>query len=136
MASTPHRGAAAGWGLGHFLLFGSVAATGAGLHVAAYYLEGAAHLGPTESVLTVAIPVTIYVLTLYAIYWTFLHQHDTFHLLLLVGTAAVIGLAVICAELGASTPYCLVIVMLAPAITVIGFESVGHRHLTKALLKN
>ncbi|HET6986260.1 MAG TPA: low temperature requirement protein A, partial [Kribbella sp.] len=117
-----HRDRASSWGLGHFLLFGSVAATGAGLHVAAYFLEGSATLGPTETVLTVAIPVAIYVLTLYAIYWAFLRQHDALHLLLLGGTAGVILLAVICAELGASTPWCLVVVMLAPAVTVVGFE--------------
>ena len=130
-----HRNRSAAWGLGHFLLFGSVAATGAGLHVAAYFLEGSATLGPTETVLTVAIPVAIYILAVYAIYWGFLRQHDTFHLLLLAGTAGVILLAVICAELGASTPWCLVIVMLAPAVTVVGFETVGHRHLTKAMTR-
>ena len=45
-------------------------------------------------------------------------------------------LAVICAELGASMPWCLVVVMLAPAVTVIGFETVGHRTLTKAVLES
>ncbi|GAA1646043.1 low temperature requirement protein A [Kribbella alba] len=130
-----HRDRSRPWELGHFLLFGSVAATGAGLHVAAYFLEGSATLSPTETVLTVAIPVAIYVVTLYAVYWAFLRQHDAFHLLLLAGTAGVVLLAVICAELGASTPWCLVVVMLAPAVTVIGFETVGHRQLTVALLQ-
>ncbi|TCC49545.1 low temperature requirement protein A [Kribbella pittospori] len=129
-----HRNRSRAWGLGHFLLFGSVAATGAGLHVAAYFVEGAAKLGRTETVLTVAIPVAIYILALYAIYWAFLRQRDSFHLLLLAGTAGVILLAVICAELGASTPWCLVVVMVAPAVTVVGFETKGHRHLTEALL--
>ena len=56
--------------------------------------------------------------------------------MLLAGTAGVILLAAVCAELGASTPWCLVVVMLAPALTVIGFETKGHRHLTEALLRN
>jgi low temperature requirement protein LtrA len=131
-----HRGRSTAWGFGHFLLLGSVAATGAGLHVAAYYLEGAAVIGPTATVLTVAIPVGVYILALYGIYWVFIRQTDTFHLLLLGGTAAVIVLAVICAGLGASMAWCLVVVMLAPAVTVIGFETVGHRNLTKAVLES
>ncbi len=131
-----HRSRSRAWGLGHFLLFGSVAAVGAGLHVAAYFLEGSAKIGSTGTVLTVAVPVAVYVLTLYAIYWAFVGRPDALHLLLLVGTAGVILLAVICAELGASTPWCLVVVMLAPVVTVVGFETVGHRHLTAALLTN
>ncbi|MGW6195591.1 low temperature requirement protein A [Kribbella sp. NPDC055110] len=131
-----HRDRSRPWGLGHFLLFGSVAATGAGLHVAAYFLEGTATIGATTTVLTVAIPVAIFILTLYAIYWAFVRQHDLLHPLLLAGTAAVIALAVACAALGASMSWCLVVIMLAPAVTVIGFETVGHRHLTQALVES
>jgi len=129
-----HRSRSQAWGFGHVLLFGAVAATGAGLHVAAYFLERSSELGPTETVLTVAIPVSIYIVTAYAIYWVFLRQRDSFHFLLLAATAAVIGLAVVCAELGASSAWCLIVVMLAPAVTVVGFETKGHRHLTAALL--
>jgi hypothetical protein len=28
---------------------------------------------------------------------------------------------------------CLVVLMLAPLVTVVGYETVGHRHLTAAL---
>jgi len=129
-----HRSRSQAWGFGHVLLFGAVAATGAGLHVAAYFLEASSELGPTETVLTVAIPVSIYIVTAYAIYWVFLRQRDSFHFLLLAATAAVIVLAVVCAELGASSSWCLIVVMLAPAVTVVGFETKGHRHLTAALL--
>lgn len=131
-----HRDRLWPWAFGHFLLFGSVAATGAGLHVAAYFLAGTATLGPTETALTVAVPVAVYIVTLYAVYWVFLRQRDFFHVLLLAGTGAVILLAVVCAELGAGTAWCLVVVMLAPAVTVVGFEMVGHRRLTDTLLEN
>jgi low temperature requirement protein LtrA len=40
-----HRDRSTLWGLGHLLLFGSIAATGAGLHVAAYFLEDMTKLG-------------------------------------------------------------------------------------------
>ena len=65
-----------------------------------------------------------------------LHRYDPSHLLLLAATTAVLVLAVAGAELGVSVPWSLVIVALAPAITVIGYETVGHRHLTEALLTN
>jgi Bacterial low temperature requirement A protein (LtrA) len=131
-----HRDRVWPWAFGHFLLFGSVAATGAGLHVAAYFLAGTATLGPTETALTVAVPVAVYIVTSYAVYWAFLRQRDFFHFLLLAGTVAVVLLAVVCAKLGAGTAWCLVVVMLAPAVTVVGFEMEGHRRLTDTLLEN
>ena len=66
-----HRERAEAWSLGHLLLFGSVAATGAGLHVAAFFLEGVAALDTTATVLTVAVPVAVFVLALYGIYAVF-----------------------------------------------------------------
>jgi low temperature requirement protein LtrA len=131
-----HRERSTIWGVGHILLFGSIAATGAGLQVAAYFLEGVATLSTTAAVLTVAVPVSIFVLALYAIGSVFLRQRDPFHLLLIVGTAGVLGLAVVCAQIGMSMSWCLVVLMLAPAVTVVGYETVGHRHLATALLAN
>jgi low temperature requirement protein LtrA len=131
-----HRERSWAWGIGHILLFGSIAATGAGLHVAAYFLEGVATLNTTATVLTVAAPVSVFVLALYAIGSVFLRQRDPFHLLLLAGTAAVLGLVVVCAEMGVSMSWCLVVLMLAPIVTVVGYETVGHRHLAAALLAN
>ncbi|GAA2212257.1 low temperature requirement protein A [Nonomuraea monospora] len=128
-----HRERAYGWGVGHVLLFGSIAATGAGLHVAAYFLEGAAVLGSTATVLTVAVPVSLYVLALYALYLIFMRHRDPFHLLLLAGTVGVLVLAVVLAGLGVSMAWCLVVLMFAPAVTVVGFETVGHRHLAEAM---
>jgi low temperature requirement protein LtrA len=128
-----HRERASLWGVGHFLIFGSIAATGAGLHVAAYFLEGVATLSDTATVLTVAVPVAVFVLALYAVGSAFLRQRDPLHLLLLAGTAGLLGLAVLCAELGVSMSWCLVVLMLAPALTVVGYETVGHRHLAELL---
>jgi hypothetical protein len=104
--------------------------------VAAYFLEGVATLSTTATVLTVAVPVAVFVLALYAIGSVFLRQRDPFHLLLLAGTAAMLGLAVVCAEMGVSMSWCLVLLMLAPIVTVVGYETVGHRHLATALLAN
>ena len=47
-----------------------------------------------------------------------------------------LGLTVVCAEMGESISWCLVVLTLAPAVTVLGYETVGHRHLEEALLGN
>jgi low temperature requirement protein LtrA len=62
------RERAFGWGYGHIPLFGAVAAVGAGLHAAAYFIEETSALGATATLLTVAIPLAVFVLGIYAIY--------------------------------------------------------------------
>jgi low temperature requirement protein LtrA len=128
-----HRERSFTWGYGHIVVFGSLAAIGAGLHVAAYYLEQETRLGVTGTVLSTAIPVGIYTLALYGIYLAFTRHADPFHLALLAGTAGVIGLSVALAAAGVGVAACLIVLMLAPVVTVVGYETVGHRHVTEAL---
>jgi low temperature requirement protein LtrA len=128
-----HRERASAWTAGHYVIFASIAATGAGMHVAAYVLDGESTLTTTQTVLTVVVPVAAFVLAVFGLYAGFMRHRDPFHLLLLAGTAAVLVLAVVCAELGLSVSWCLVVVMLAPAVTVVGYETIGHRHLADAL---
>ena len=42
-------------------------------------------------------------------------------------------LDVVCALVGLSMAWCLVVLMLAPAVTVVGYETLGHRHLGEAM---
>jgi low temperature requirement protein LtrA len=128
-----HRERGFPWGYGHMLIFGSIAATGAGLHVAAYYIGHEAHIGATATVLTVAVPVAVFVFALAALYTFLVHAGDPFHIALLAGTVAVLVLAVLLAVLGLPMTVCLVVVMLAPLVTVVGYETIGHRHLDIAL---
>jgi low temperature requirement protein LtrA len=124
-----------GWrfGYGHLAIFAPLAAMGAGLHVAAYSLEGEAEIGTTGVVLSVAVPVAIYALVFYALYSIVMREHDPFHLGLLAATAAVLGLAVVLAATGTDMTICLLVLMLAPLVTVVGYETVGHRHMANAL---
>jgi low temperature requirement protein LtrA len=128
-----HRERAFPWGYGHMLIFGSIAATGAGLHVAAYYIGHEAHIGATATVLTVAVPLAVYVLTLFALYTYLVRAVDPFHIALLAGTAALLVLPVMLATIGAPMAVCLVVLMLAPLVTVIGYETIGHRHMAIAV---
>ena len=83
--------------------------------------------------LTVAVPVAVFVLALFGLYSLLVRAADPFHLALLAGTAAVLVLAVVLASLGVSMPVCLVVLMLAPVVTVVGYETIGHRHLASVL---
>jgi hypothetical protein len=47
---------------------------------------------------------------------------------LLMATAAVVAVAVVAALSGIGMAVCLVILMLAPAVTVVGYEVRGYRH--------
>jgi low temperature requirement protein LtrA len=128
-----HRERAFPWGYGHMLVFGSIAATGAGLHVAASYISHEAHIGATATVITVVVPVGVFAFALFALYAYLVHSGDPFHIALLAGTAAVLALAVLLASAGLPMAVCLVVLMLAPLVTVVGYETVGHRHLDTAL---
>jgi low temperature requirement protein LtrA len=128
-----HRERSFIWGYGHIVIFSSLAAIGAGLHVAAYYLEHETTLGATGTVLCTVIPVAIYILALYGLYTSFTRHLDPFHFSLLAGSAAVLALAVGLAAGGVSVAICLVVVMFTPIVSVLGYETLGHRHVQDAL---
>lgn len=128
-----HRERSFLWGYGHIVVFASLAAIGAGLHVAAYYLEHETTFGALGTVLTTAVPFAIYIFTLYGLYASFTRHADPFHLALLAATAAVLVLSVVLAAAGAGVAACLVVLMFAPVVTVVGYETVGHRHVAAFL---
>jgi len=121
------------WGYGHIIVFSAIAATGAGLHVAAYYIEHKAHIGAAATVLTVAIPVFIYVLMIFLHYVHLLQKMEAFYLMLMGGTAVLVVLPVLLAAGGVSMTLCLVILMLAPLVPIAGYEMKGHRYGSEAL---
>lgn len=125
-----HRERSFGWGYGHMVVFAALAGVGAGLHVAAYYLDHASHLGAVGTVTALAVPVLAFVLADYILFWVLTRWFDAFHLWLVTGAVFLLAAAVGVAALGASMAWSLMLVMLAPAVTVIGYETVGHRHLT------
>jgi len=128
-----HRERSFIWGYGHIVVFGALAAIGAGLHVAAYYLEHQTALTEIGTVLSTVVPVAVYILVLYGLYASFTRHLDPFHLALLAASAGVIGLSVLLAALGVSIAICLLVLMFTPIVTVLGYETLGHRHVQQAL---
>jgi low temperature requirement protein LtrA len=131
-----HRERSFRYGYVHLIVFGSIVATGAGLHVAAYYIEHHSKLGSVGTVLAVAIPVAVYILGVYLIYMLLVRAWDAFHALLVALTAVVLIAAVLLALGGVSMAVCLLVVTLAPAVSVVGFEVLGHRHAAEAIAKS
>jgi low temperature requirement protein LtrA len=121
------------FGYGHMLIFGPLAAMGAGLHVGAYRLQGEATIGDTATVLSVALPVALFALTQYALYSLLFREFDPFRFGLLVGTGTVLGGSVLLAAAGVTMGICLLVLVLAPAVTVVGYETLRHRHMADAL---
>ena len=130
-----HRERSFVWGYGHLVLFGALVGIGAGLHVAAFYVEHESALTEVGTVLSTAIPVAIYVASLYGLYAWFMRHLDPFHLGLLTASAAVLVLSVALAALGAGVAICLLVLTLTPIVTVLGYETLGHRHVQAALAR-
>lgn len=131
-----HRERSFVWGYGHMVIFAAIVATGAGLHVAAYYIEHKAHIGPVATLMTVAVPVLLYLGSIYALYTYLVQEGDRFHVLLIAGTLVIMATSLVAALAGVNLTYTLIILMLAPIVTVIGYETLGHRHQAEALRRD
>ncbi|MFC8599484.1 low temperature requirement protein A [Isoptericola sp. NPDC057191] len=121
------------WGYGHIVVVAALAATGAGLHVVAYGLEGESTLSPVGTLLAVVVPILVFLLSDYVTFWGLARTVDRLHLSLLVGGVVVLALAVAVVAAGGPTAVGLLLAALAPAVTVVGYETVGHRHVAALL---
>lgn len=122
-----------GWGYSHILLFASVAAVGSGLHVAAYEVAGEATISPPAVILTLAVPLVVFLVWVFGIYTYVFTSLDAFHLLLTVVMVALLAAAVGLAAGGTGLAWCVAVVMLVPWVTVVGYETLGHRHIAEQL---
>lgn len=122
-----------GWGYGHIPLFGAIVAVGAGVHAAAYFLQHHSELQLVGTVLTVAIPLGIYLVALYVFYAVVSRTLDPFHLLLVAVTAVALVVPVIMARNDIDLKWCLLVLSLAPWVTVVGYEAHGYRHNAEVL---
>ena len=89
--------------------------------------------GDGRILLSVVIPVAVYIGLIYLLHSLLLRSVNAVHLLLAALTAAVLVGAVLLALSGVSMAVCLVVVTAAPAVAVIGDEWVGHRRTAAAL---
>jgi hypothetical protein len=118
------------------LIVTAIVATGAGLHVAAYFIQHRTVIGPLATVVSVAAPVTVYIGLNYAIYYYLVRRFSRLDVWLLAGIAAVLVASVVAAQSGMDVAKCLVILILAPVIIVVGYEGRGYRYEEEALSVN
>jgi len=130
-----HRRRSLIWGYSHIVTYAAIAATGAGLHVAAYVIEGTSRIGTAGAVTAVAVPVLIFEIVLFAVYTYMVQEFDVFHIALMVSTILLIVMAVVLGASGASIGLCLILITLSPAIVVVGYETIGHKHTAMALAR-
>jgi low temperature requirement protein LtrA len=128
-----HRDRMRTWGYLHLLVYGSITSTGAGLHVAAYVIEGDSEIGILGAVLAVVIPVLVFAVVVAGLYAGMLRTVSPLRVWSLAATGAVLGLAVVLAAAGAPIGACLLVITAAPAVSVVGFETIGHRRHEQAL---
>ncbi len=122
-----------GWAYSHLVLFASIAATGAGLHVVALMLEGQSHASTLFAILTIAVPEIVFLMFVFVAVYRFLPTYHQFHTLLVVVTLALAGAGVGLAASGVNLMVCLLVLMAVPWVTVVGYETLGHRHLADGI---
>jgi low temperature requirement protein LtrA len=125
------------WGYGHYLVFASLAALGAGLQVVAATLHrtttaaGAAHSAPSDVqvALTVAVPVVIFLAVA-----GFLHFHVQGPLRLSVTSLCITAVAVLLAALLAGTVTLAgsIVAIAVVVASLVGFDVVLHERLGTA----
>lgn len=122
------------WGYSHILVFMAIAAVGAGLHVAALYLEHHADIGAEVAVAAVAVPLAVYFVMLTLTY-SYLVEFDVLNAALTLAGLVILGVAVAAAAAGMSVVWALVVAAVAPVGIVAVDEAVGTRHRAEALLR-
>jgi low temperature requirement protein LtrA len=131
-----HRERSFVWGYGHMVVLAAIVATGAGLHVAGYYIDHNARIGAVATLLSVAVPLVVYIVSIYAIHTYLLQELDRFHLWLIAATLVVVAASVAAVYAGLSLSMALVILTFAPIVTVLGYELLGHKHQAEALRRD
>jgi low temperature requirement protein LtrA len=122
------------FGYGHIPVFAAIAATGAGLHVAAYYIDHEAHISGAVAVASIAVPVALFKLSLTWLYSAMVGADRT------VITVAACVLAALAGSVGlaaadVSVPVCLLVIVLALGVSIVIDERRGAERLNAALAK-
>lgn len=121
------------WAYAHLLTYAGIAATGAGLHAVAYFIEENSSLTTLQTTLSVAIPLGLYSASLYSLFWLLLPGKLAIRRRLLVLQLLCMALALGVAATGAAIAWPMLLLTLTPWITVVGYEFAGHREIAARL---
>ena len=90
--------------------------------------EGESHLDSIAVASAVAAPVFVLLLAFFALYSILIGAFDPFHVLLFGGALAILGISLAVAAAGAPLSVWLSLVVLAPVVIIVGYETIGYRH--------
>jgi low temperature requirement protein LtrA len=122
-----HRDRASVWGYVQMLIVTSIVATGAGLHVAASFIDHKAQITEVGAVVAVAVPVMTFLVLLHALYYYLVRRFRALDAWLLITSNGVALIAVIAARAGINVATPLVLLALVPTFTVVAYEVLGYR---------
>ena len=106
------------FGYGHIPLFAAIAATGAGLHVAAYYIDHAAHISAAVAVASIAVPVALFKVSLTALF-SVMTCVDRTLVAVTAGVVVVLAGSVALAAAGITVPVCLLVIVAALGASIV-----------------
>ncbi|MFH5878462.1 low temperature requirement protein A [Arthrobacter sp. NA-172] len=108
------------WAYGHLVLFGSIAAVGAGLHVIGYVYDAHAPASVLTAISAIALPVLLFMGCVYALHAWLVSapSRNALHIVTFLAPLAAIALAAAGWPLWA----CLLVVLASPAAVVVSYE--------------
>ncbi|UZX05049.1 low temperature requirement protein A [Arthrobacter sp. CDRTa11] len=120
------------FGYGHMPVFAAIAATGAGLHVVAYYIDHQAHISAAVAVASVAVPVVLFKVSLT---WLFSGMicRDRSVMAVTAGVTAAMAATIGMAAAGVPVPVCLLVIVLALGASIVVDERRGVEKMNAAL---
>ncbi|MCO4237289.1 low temperature requirement protein A [Pseudarthrobacter sp. MDT3-28] len=118
------------FGYAHMPIFAAIAATGAGLHVAAYYVDHEAHI--SAAVASIAVPVALFKVSLTWLFSVMICVDQTV-IAVAAGVVAALAGSVGLATAGVSVPICLLVVVLALGVSIVIDEKRGTERMNAAL---
>jgi low temperature requirement protein LtrA len=120
------------FGYGHIPIFAAIAATGAGLHVAAYFIDHEAHISAAVAVASIAIPVALFKVSLTWLYSVMICADRTV-IAVAAGVLASLAASVGLAAAGVSVPVCMLVIVLALGASIVIDERRGAGKMNAAL---
>lgn len=120
------------FGYGHMPIFAAIAATGAGLHVAAYYIDHEAHISAAIAVASIAVPVAVFKLSLTWLFSVMICADRTV-IAVAAGVLVVLAGSVALAQAGVSVSVCLMVIVAALGASIVIDERRGTERLGAAL---
>ena len=131
---TARRGKAIPWGYGHILLYGAIAAVGAGLHVIGYSFDPEYDIDETTVAASIAIPVIVFMIVRYALQ-AWLVSAPPRDSVVQVAAMALPAVGIVLAAGGVALWACLLAVLASPLSVIVWFELGGWRSLDAQLAR-